>query len=168
MSVLVILIFLCFIRDSHIPLFFQGDLSNLAINIPATNLLPDSIAISCGSSGSLSTLDGHVWMGDSGFQSTFLLQINGKPSSSRPIHELTSFDYVPCNTARASRQTSSYVFQVKPGQKFIRLHFYQDSYKGFKRSEALFTVRAGPYTLLRNFSSSLAADDQGAKHIIKE
>ncbi|KAL1538821.1 receptor-like protein kinase FERONIA [Salvia divinorum] len=133
-----------------------------------THPLPDSIAISCGSSGSLAALDGRVWMGDSGLESTLSLQINGKPSNSRAIHQLASFDPVPCRTARASQNTFSYIFRVKPGQKFIRLHFYQDSYKGFKRSEALFTVKAGPYTLLSNFSTALAADVLGEKHIIKE
>ncbi|XP_047963122.1 receptor-like protein kinase FERONIA [Salvia hispanica] len=140
-----------------------------ASHIPATtNPLPDSIAISCGSSGSLAALDGRFWMGDSGVESTLSLQINGKSSNSRAIHQLASFDPVPCRTARASHNTFSYIFRVKPGQKFIRLHFYQDSYKGFKRSEALFTVKAGPYTLLSNFSTVLAADVLGEKHIIKE
>ncbi|XP_057769784.1 receptor-like protein kinase FERONIA [Salvia miltiorrhiza] len=149
----LILIFLCFFWEIF------------ATNIPATHPLPDSIAISCGSPGSWSALDGRVWMGDSGLQSTLSLQINGKPSNSRAIHQLASFDSVPCKTARASRHAFSYVFRVKPGQKFIRLHFYQDSYKGFRKSEPLFTVKAGPYTLLTNFST---ADALGAKHIIKE
>lgn len=69
-----------------------------------------------------------------------------------------------------SRHEFSYAFQVKPGQKFIRLHFYQDSYEGFsfKQSEALFTVKAGPYTLLTNFSTALASHVLGEKRIIKE
>ncbi|KAI3462613.1 hypothetical protein Pfo_019276 [Paulownia fortunei] len=141
----------------------------LASDIPATYSPPDSIAISCGSSGNLTALDGRVWIGDSGFESSLSLKINGKPSSnSRAIHQLASLDSVPYRTARVSRHEFSYVFPVKPGQKFIRLHFYQDSYKGFKRSKALFTVKAGPYTLLSNFSTALIYDVLGAKQIIEE
>lgn len=140
----------------------------LASGNPATHPLPDSIAISCGSSGSLAAQDGRFWIGDSGLKSTLSLQINGKPSNSRATHQLASLDSIPYKTARVSRHEFSYVFQVKPGQKFIRLHFYQDSYKGFKRSEALFTVKAGPYTLLSNFSTALASDVLGEKRIIKE
>ncbi|KAH6791235.1 hypothetical protein C2S51_006241 [Perilla frutescens var. frutescens] len=158
-SLPVILVFLC--------LFWQIFVI-LASSIPVTHPLPDSIAISCGSSGSLAALDGRLWIGDSGLETTLSLQINGKPSNSRAIHQLASLDSVPYKTARVSRHKFSYVFQVKPGQKIIRLHFHQDSYKGFKRSEPLFTVKAGPYTLLSNFSTALASDALGEKQIIKE
>lgn len=138
--------------------------------LASTHPLPDSVAISYGALGSLASQDGRVWIGDSGLESTLSLQINGKPSNSRAIHQLASLDSHPYKTARVSRHEFSYAFQVKPGQKFIRLHFYQDSYEGFsfKQSEALFTVKAGPYTLLTNFSTALASHVLGEKRIIKE
>ncbi|KAL8044222.1 hypothetical protein ABFX02_08G032600 [Erythranthe guttata] len=136
--------------------------------IPATYSL-DSIAISCGSSGNSTALDGRIWIGDSTPKSTFSPQINGKTSESRTTDKLASLDSVPYKTARASRHEFTYVFQVNPGQKFIRLHFYRDSsYKGFESSKALFTVKAGPYTLLSNFSTSLISDVSGEKQIVKE
>ncbi|EYU44215.1 hypothetical protein MIMGU_mgv1a000477mg [Erythranthe guttata] len=136
--------------------------------IPATYSL-DSIAISCGSSGNSTALDGRIWIGDSTPKSTFSPQINGKTSESRTTDKLASLDSVPYKTARASRHEFTYVFQVNPGQKFIRLHFYRDSsYKGFESSKALFTVKAGPYTLLSNFSTSLISDVSGEKQILKE
>ncbi|KAL3624078.1 hypothetical protein CASFOL_032894 [Castilleja foliolosa] len=125
----------------------------------------ENIPISCGSSGNSTSLDGRVWVGDSGPEPALSLQINGKPSNSRAINHLASLDFVPYKTARVSNQEFSYVFSVEPGQKFIRLHFNQDSYKGFKSSKSLFTVKAGPYTLLNNFSPALAS---GVKQIIKE
>ncbi|KAL0311711.1 UNVERIFIED_CONTAM: Cysteine-rich receptor-like protein kinase [Sesamum calycinum] len=134
----------------------------LASNNSANYSPPDSIAISCGSSGELTAPDGRVWIGDSGSESSSSPQINGKPSKSRAIHQP---DSVPYKTARVSHREFSYVLPVEPGQKFVRLHFYKDSYKGFKRSKALFTVKAGPYTFLSNFS---AADVLGSKQMIRE
>ncbi|KAL8471796.1 hypothetical protein ACS0TY_029141 [Phlomoides rotata] len=158
-ELLVMLITLCLFGHFHIiP----------ASNTPATYSPPDNIVISCGSSASSTTMDGRVWTGDSGSRSSLPLQIIGKSSNSRAIHQLYSPDSLLYNTARASSHEFSYVFHVKPGQIFIRLHFFQDSYKGFKRSKALFTVKVGPYTLLSNFSTSPASDDLSAKQIIKE
>lgn len=133
--------------------------------IPAHyHLLHADIAISCGSCGDSTARDGRVWMGDSGFKSSMSLLINGKSANSRAINQFGLLDPVLYTTTRISRHEFQYVIRVKPGQKFIRLHFYQDSYKRFRRSKALFTVKADHYTLLSNFS----ADALGAKHVIKE
>ncbi|KAI5648506.1 hypothetical protein M9H77_34511 [Catharanthus roseus] len=59
------------------------------------------------------------------------------------------------------------VIYVNPGQKFIRLHFYPSSYRGFENSQD-FNVKAGPFTLLKNFSASLAANALGVKYLVKE
>ncbi|KAL3844590.1 hypothetical protein ACJIZ3_001993 [Penstemon smallii] len=147
---------------SHISLYILTILCLLFWIIFASSP-PDSIAISCGSSGSLTAPDGRLWVGDN--SGLFPLQINGKSSNSRAIHKLDSLLY---KTARISRHEFSYTFPVKPGQKFIRLHYHQDSYKGFKKSKALFTVKAGPYTLLSNFSTALTSTALGVKQIIKE
>ncbi|GFP79784.1 receptor-like protein kinase feronia [Phtheirospermum japonicum] len=128
----------------------------------------ENIAISCGSSGNSTALDGRVWIGDSEPEPSLSLQINSKHSYSRATNQLASLDSVPYKAARLSHQEFSYVFSVEPGQKFIRLHFSQDSYKGFKTSKSLFTVKAGPYTLLTNFSPALTSDALGVKQLIKE
>ena len=75
---------------------------------------------------------------------------------------------MPYKTARISRSQFTYTFQVSPGLKFIRLHFYPTSYRGFKRSKAFFTVKAGPYTLLSNFSAALTSDALGLPSFAKE
>ncbi|PIN11079.1 Serine/threonine protein kinase [Handroanthus impetiginosus] len=144
--------------------FFYCILILFAINVLATYSPLESIAISCGSSGNSTAEDGRVWIGDFGFGSFLQLQINGKSSNSKVIHQIASLHSVPYRTARVSRHEFSYVFTVRPGQKFIRLHFYQDSYKGFKGSKALFTVKAGAYTLLSNCTFDIL----GAEHIVKE
>ncbi|XP_051141371.1 receptor-like protein kinase FERONIA isoform X2 [Andrographis paniculata] len=105
-------------------------------------------------------------MGDSRFESNSLVQIKGKPSNSRAINHLASIDSTPYRTARASRSEFSYVFLISPGQHFIRLHFYKNSYKGFKGSTAFFSVKAEPYTLLSNFSTSFVSNESGASEII--
>ncbi|XP_057491413.1 probable receptor-like protein kinase At5g38990 [Actinidia eriantha] len=75
---------------------------------------------------------------------------------------------MPYKTARISRSQFTYTFQVSPGIKFIRLHFYPTSCRGFKRSKAFFTVKAGPHTLLSNFSAALISDALGLPSFAKE
>ncbi|KAG8378695.1 hypothetical protein BUALT_Bualt07G0012000 [Buddleja alternifolia] len=53
-------------------------------------------------------------------------------------------------------------------EKILRLHFNPAPYKGFKRFKDLFTVEAGPFTLLSNFSASLTADALGVDSFTKE
>ncbi|KAL6961153.1 hypothetical protein U1Q18_038916, partial [Sarracenia purpurea var. burkii] len=93
----------------------------------------------------------------------------GKVSSSK-VQRDQSFitDPIPYTTARISLTQFTYTFRVTPGQKFIRLHFYPISHRRFKRSKDFFTVKAGPYTLLSNFSVSLTADALGLQSLVKE
>lgn len=64
----------------------------------------------------------------------------------------------PYSASRISHSQFTYTFNVTPGQKFIRLHFYSTSYSGFNISSAFFSVKANSFTLVDNFSASLAAD----------
>ncbi|KAL2523012.1 Receptor-like protein kinase FERONIA [Forsythia ovata] len=148
--------------------FFFDFLIILASAIPTHYSPPDNIAISCGSSGNSTALDGRVWIGDSGSVSPLFLQSTGKFTKSRAINQVNLLDSVPYQTARISHHEFSYAFPVNPGQKFIRLHFYQASYRGFRKSKALFTVKAGAYTLLSNFSTALTANALSVKHFSKE
>ncbi|TYJ96181.1 receptor-like protein kinase FERONIA [Cucumis melo var. makuwa] len=61
---------------------------------------------------------------------------------------------VPYITARVSSFEFTYFFSVSTGLKFIRLYFYSANYISFDRSKALFSVRAGRFTLLRDFNTS--------------
>ncbi|KAG8384593.1 hypothetical protein BUALT_Bualt04G0134000 [Buddleja alternifolia] len=55
-----------------------------------------------------------------------------------------------------------------PCQKILRLHFNPVTYWGFNRFRDLFTVEAGPFTLLSNFSASLTADALGVHSFARE
>lgn len=54
------------------------------------------------------------------------------------------------------------------GQKFIRFYFYPASYPNFDSSKAYFSVKAGPFTLLRNFSAALTAEALHLESFSKE
>ncbi|KAA8530454.1 hypothetical protein F0562_005163 [Nyssa sinensis] len=157
------------------PLYLCFLLTSLLIIIPIPcNSQPlytprENIALACGFSGNTTTLDHREWVGDiDSKQSTLEQQPNTSTTSSpqRPA-VTTSCPYV---NARLSRFDFTYVFQVTPGQKFIRLHFYHSIYQStdFDPSKALFSVKANGFTLLRNFSASLAAASIGSDIIVKE
>jgi hypothetical protein len=78
--------------------------------------------------------------------------------TARAIPQFPVAIQVPYATARLSLSAFTYMFRVTAGQKFIRLYFYPASYRNFDRSKALFSVKAGRFTLLSNFNASLTAD----------
>ncbi|XP_055807198.1 putative receptor-like protein kinase At5g39000 [Solanum dulcamara] len=127
----------------------------LMIISAATNI-HENVAISCGASGNSLALDGRVWIGDAGSTSS-LLQLSGKSIKSRVPQQAGLSDPVPYKSARMSRHQFTYQFSVKPGQKFIRLHFRPASYKDFTKSKGIFTVKTGQHTLLSDFIPTLAA-----------
>ncbi|KAA8529303.1 hypothetical protein F0562_033898 [Nyssa sinensis] len=120
----------------------------------------DNIAVNCGatSPGNLSYI-GRNWTGDVG--SDFIFSTSGNKSvSSKASFMSQPVPEVPYLTARIFHSQFTYNFNVTPGPKFIRFHFYPSSYMGLNASEAFLTVTAsaGRYTLLHNFSASLVAD----------
>ncbi|KAL7256523.1 hypothetical protein ACSBR1_010454 [Camellia fascicularis] len=128
-------------------------------NSPALYYLVDNIVVNWGFSGnSSSALDGRQWIEDIGSKYIISQGSKAKLIISTPVDQLFSVNPVPYGSARISRSQFTYRFQVSAGPKFIRLHFYPTSYPGFKRSKAFFIVKAGPYTLLSNFSASLTAN----------
>ncbi|KAI8030332.1 Receptor-like protein kinase FERONIA [Camellia lanceoleosa] len=138
-------------------------------NPPAFYYPVDNIAVNCGFSGnSSSALDGRQWIGDIGSKYIISRGSKAKLISSTPVDRLFSVNPVPYGSARISRSQFTYRFHVSAGPKFIRLHFFPASYPGFKRSKAFFTVKAGPYTLLSNFSASLTADALVLQSFAKE
>ncbi|MBA0699018.1 hypothetical protein Goari_000691 [Gossypium aridum] len=62
----------------------------------------------------------------------------------------------------------TYTFNVTPGSKFIRLHFYPDSYMNLNASKSFLTVTARNYTLLRHFSAYLNAKHIKSAYFFKE
>ncbi|KAI3669946.1 hypothetical protein L6452_41454 [Arctium lappa] len=142
------------------PLFYVFILHlvfNVTANLPAPYFPIDDIAVNCGSIGNSSALDGREWTGDIGTKLGLSRKQAGSSMTTKAVHTSLSGDPVPYLTARASRSPFFYTFKLHPGPKFVRLHFNPASYIGFETATDLFTVRAGPYTLLHEFSPSLAA-----------
>ncbi|KAI7979905.1 Receptor-like protein kinase FERONIA [Camellia lanceoleosa] len=146
-------------------IFLQCCFCTIASDYATLHSLVDNIAINCGASGKSIAVDGGEWIGDIGFSNLAPFKSTSSKSNHRASDTVSP---VPYMTARISSSQFSYTLQLSPGQKFIRLHFYPTSYSGFGRSKAFFTVKAGPYTLLSNFSASLAADALGLKSFARE
>ncbi|XP_059277972.1 receptor-like protein kinase FERONIA [Lycium ferocissimum] len=117
--------------------------------------------------GNSSAPNGRVWVGDASFSSSFL-KLKGKSIKSRVSHLDGLLDPVPYKSARMSRHEFTYQFSVKPGQKFIRTRTCRPSYKGFKKSKAIFAVKTDQHTLLSDFIPALAANALGINYFKKE
>ncbi|KAL8475858.1 hypothetical protein ACS0TY_028494 [Phlomoides rotata] len=128
----------------------------------------DDVSINCGSTATSSAYSGRQWLGDVQPRTSPLLQLKGISTTSTASSKSTSADQVPYKTARVSRSWFSYAFRVNSGQIIIRLHFNPSAYRGFKGLKDLFTVEAGSFTLLSNFSASLTAHVLGVNSLTKE
>ncbi|XP_057769758.1 probable receptor-like protein kinase At5g38990 [Salvia miltiorrhiza] len=126
------------------------------------------VSINCGSTGAAAASNGRQWIGDARSKASPLLQLRGFSAASTAIRHLTSADPIPHKTVRISHSQFSYAFQLNAGQKIMRLHFNPTPYRGFKGLRDFFTVEAGPFTLLSNFSASLTADAHGVNTFAKE
>ncbi|KAK4252801.1 hypothetical protein QN277_014343 [Acacia crassicarpa] len=124
-----------------------------------SSYIPDEhFAVNCGGSGNSPSVDGRKWTGEDIDSERFSLieDSNNNPS----VSATAPVKIIPYSTSRLSRSEFSYRFYVKTaGQKFIRLYFYPSFYNpNFLRSDAIFSVKAGLHTLLKNFNASLNAD----------
>ncbi|XP_008230912.1 PREDICTED: receptor-like protein kinase FERONIA [Prunus mume] len=117
----------------------------------------EDITVKCGSSGNIfNAYDNRSWSGD--INSKFSPQAVGNTSIVKEAPHSYKVQQVPYTTARLSHSEFTYkFFNLTPGQKFIRLYFYPASYPDFDPSKALFSVKAGGFTLLRDFNASVTA-----------
>ncbi|KAJ0043543.1 hypothetical protein Pint_19034 [Pistacia integerrima] len=126
----------------------------------------ENILLACSSSGSFVSEDQtRTWLGDNSSQHSpqFEPQNNASIASTAPQQPRSS----PENyfmKARLSYSPFTYIFNLTAGQKFIRLYFYPE----FENSKAFFSVKAGSFTLLSNFSASLTAAAIGQDTFFKE
>ena len=128
----------------------------------------DNITLTCGSLGNSKGLDGRDWSGD--INSKFFLpeENNLKSKGSKPPKE-GFVQRAPYTTAPISYSQFTYVFPVTLGPKFVRLFFHPASYSGFEGLKDFFTVKAGSFILLRNFSASInLADSLHEQSLVKE
>ncbi|KAM1015547.1 hypothetical protein ACFX13_046080 [Malus domestica] len=122
----------------------------------------EDITVKCGSPGQLfNEYDERNWSGDikSKFTPIDVHQAAGSNTSVfKEALPSSSALQIPYTTVRLSRSEFTYRFNLTAGQKFIRLYFYPVSYPDFDRSEALFSVKASGFTLLKDFNASVNAD----------
>ncbi|XP_037497078.1 receptor-like protein kinase FERONIA [Jatropha curcas] len=126
-----------------------------------------NITIDCGSTSAPTAEGGRIWTADTDSKFSLLDPTNASITSPAPKNP-TSGDQVPYITARLSRSDFTYTLPVTPGPKFIRLYFYPASYVSFSSSTAFFSVKAGGFTLLSNFSAALYAQAHNFDTFVKE
>ncbi|CAJ1931836.1 unnamed protein product [Sphenostylis stenocarpa] len=128
----------------------------------------ENIVLNCGSNISeFVQNDGRNWSGD--VASPYVpSNAETKSRMARAPHTLQSIPEVPYMTSRIFQSQFTYTFNVTPGPKFIRLHFYPASYLDLNISNAFLSVSAANCTLLRNFSASLNADYFNLAYFMKE
>lgn len=143
-------------------------LSQLASGLKSPYSPTINITLNCGFSGSTSARDNRMWLGD--INSNFGPTEHQSNSSVNLTADKqpTEVDLIPYYTARLSYSEFTYIFSVTPGQLFIRLYFLPFSYPNFDRYKAFFSVKAGSYTLLSNFSAALTADSLGLQGFSRE
>jgi serine/threonine protein kinase len=108
--------------------------------------------INCGTD-STTTSDGgeRKWDTDTKFSP---LNYQSISNTSTPSIQSSSTTQVPYTTARIFRQSPfTYTFPVSAGPIFLRLYFYPATYSALNISDSFFSVTAGDYTLLKNFSA---------------
>ncbi|KAJ0043753.1 hypothetical protein Pint_19005 [Pistacia integerrima] len=131
----------------------------------------ENIFLACGSPDKSVSQDGRNLTGDinSEYFSSLQAQNNKSIFSDSPQQPRRSLEKFYSKT-RLSYAPFTYIFNITPGQKFIRLYFYATSYPNFDSSEDFFSVQANSFTLLKNFSASLtaAADLDGQDTVSKE
>ncbi|KAF5748918.1 putative Malectin/receptor-like protein kinase family protein [Tripterygium wilfordii] len=155
---LILMITLCFffLLHHHIITPVSGDY------LPVEN-----IALDCGSFTNNNF--GRLWIGEWNVNISFSEQQHDSSRTSSPTRPLTQIPSVPYSTARISRSKFTYTFRVIPGPKFVRLYFSPTNYDpDFNRSTGFFSVQAGRFTLLNNFSAALNADSLGLQGFARE
>ncbi|XP_058075441.1 receptor-like protein kinase FERONIA [Magnolia sinica] len=154
-------------RDSIFPCFcFFLHLISAATNKSTSSnyYSPEIILLNCGESSETIGNDGRSWLGDVGSRFAPSSQ-NSNISSAMSQNSVPS---VPYMTARIFHSQYTYTFSVNAGWKFVRLYFYPANYSSFDASNAIFSVTASRYTLLRNFSFYITAKALNYSYFIHE
>ncbi|XP_028774803.1 receptor-like protein kinase FERONIA [Neltuma alba] len=134
--------------------------------VQAADYVPsDKIFLSCGGPPDSTDTDGRKWTSDVGSK---FLSSTGKSKKSEAATQDPSVPEVPFVTARVFESEFTYSFPVAAGRKFIRLYFYPSSYDGLNASNAIFSVTAQSYTLLRNFSAAQTVSALNYVSLVKE
>ncbi|KAJ4707263.1 Receptor-like protein kinase [Melia azedarach] len=147
---------LSFLTPFYVVFLLHHLVVTVAGDSPSPYTPTESIFIACGLSGiSRNTLENRIWIGDVNSKYS---PLETQKNTSRTFRLQQESPYL---ASRVSHSQFTYKFNVTAGQKFIRLYFYSFSYPDFDNSKDFFSVNAGSFTLLRNFSASLHASALG-------
>ncbi|KAF3974402.1 hypothetical protein CMV_002279 [Castanea mollissima] len=142
-----------------------NSLSLSASGPEAADYVPtEKILLSCGGTDGPDS-DNRKWTTDIGSK---YLSANAKSITSSAATQDPSVPTVPYMTARVFPSNFTYSIPVVAGRKFVRLHFYAASYAGLNASDGVFSVTAGPYTLLNNFSAAQTTEALNFAFLVKE
>ncbi|XAR68698.1 Non-specific serine/threonine protein kinase [Bertholletia excelsa] len=134
--------------------------------ISAADYVPtDKILLNCGASPQTTDNDGRTWTSDIGSK---FASAGGNSSTATAATQDPSVPEVPYMTARIFKSDYTYSFPVASGRKFVRLYLYPASYSGLNASNAIFSVTAGPYMLLKNFSAAQTTQALNYAYLVKE
>ncbi|KAK4748165.1 hypothetical protein SAY87_014751 [Trapa incisa] len=138
----------------------------VSVRVYAVNYVPtDQYLLNCGGNSEVPDFDDRKWTPDIG--SSFLSS-TAKSSIAEAAQQASTVSIVPFMTARLFHSDFTYTFPVSPGHKFIRLYFYPSTYNKLSPTDAIFSVTAGPYILLKNFSAAQTAEALNYDYVIKE
>ncbi|KAJ8424462.1 hypothetical protein Cgig2_016229 [Carnegiea gigantea] len=142
----------------HACLLF--DLVKLSLSDPA-----DAIALACGASNEATDADDRKWEPDDKY-----LPSKEKSQSVRAqLQDPSLPSEVPYMTARIINAELTYKFPINSSSRyFLRFHFYPAVYGSFNISNSYFSVKAGGFTLLNNFSAAITAEALTQAYIVKE
>lgn len=134
--------------------------------ILADNYVPtEKILLDCGATSDTIDSDRRKWSTDANSK---YLMAGGKTNTSAAATQDPSVPQVPYMSARVFYANFTYSVPVVAGRKFVRLYFYPASYAGLNASDGLFSVTAGSYTLLNNFSAAQTTQALNFAFIVKE
>ncbi|KAF7809038.1 receptor-like protein kinase FERONIA [Senna tora] len=119
----------------------------IAFSYNASYLPVENIALNCGThSSEFIPYDERNWIGDASSKYVSSKANSRSQIAKAPITD-ASIPEVPYMTARVFHSQFTYRFNVTPGPKFIRLHFYPTSYLGFNVSKAFVSVTTASLTI---------------------
>ncbi|KAG8372874.1 hypothetical protein BUALT_Bualt12G0112500 [Buddleja alternifolia] len=134
-------------------------------NKPFNPSSSDSFILACGSTSDAIDANGRKWSSDT----KFLTSPNNSLSATAQSQDPSLPSTIPYMTARIFKSSATYTFSISPNfRHWIRLHFYPSSYENFDSSNSFFSVTAGGFILLDNFSVSITAEALTQAYIIRE
>ncbi|KAK8919382.1 Receptor-like protein kinase THESEUS 1 [Platanthera zijinensis] len=136
----------------------------LFLGAAAAFLPPDDFLLNCGGNSSVKADDGRIFNPDNGGFSFPSSSPFFSPTSNN-VASVSSSDLY--TTARVFSEPTEYRFNIsQQGKHFLRLHFFPPSVLPHDLRSATFSVAAGGFTLIRNFSFSNS--HQNPQVVLKE